>query len=203
MKIGLFGGTFNPPHLGHTSLAKDFYFESGIDLLIVMPSFIPPHKDCFTDASLRLEMTKLAFCELEKYGVNYIVSDYEIKKGGVSYTVDTVEHLLSEYKQENLALCVGSDMFLSIETWRNHEKLLEKCTLYTKEREMGEYEKLCLYGDILKEKFGAKVHVIKNPALEVSSTYLRNAKEDYESLVSPEVKEFIAQNNLYNQKSMV
>ncbi len=203
MKIGLFGGTFNPPHLGHTSLAIDFYFESGIDLLIIMPSFIPPHKDCATDATFRLEMTKLAFCDLEKHGINYIVSDYEIKKGGVSYTVDTVEYLLNEYNEENLALCVGSDMFLSIESWKNPEKLLKKCSLYTKEREMGEYEKMCLFGNMLEEKYGASIHIMKNEAVEVSSTALRSSDNRTTELISPKVEDYIKKNNLYKNNIKV
>ena len=203
MKIGLFGGTFNPPHLGHTSLAKDFYNESGIDLLIVMPSFIPPHKDCTVDAALRFEMTRLAFSDLDACGINYIVSDYEINKGGVSYTVDTVEYLLREYGQEALSLCVGSDMFFSIESWMNAEKLFEKCTLYTKERQVGEYEKLCAHARVLEEKYDAKVFVMKNDAFEASSTYLRVADITKCALISPEIEKFIVENNLYNKSGKV
>lgn len=201
MKIGLFGGTFNPPHLGHTCLAKDFYIESEIDLLIIMPSFVPPHKDCTVDASLRYEMTRIAFSELDSYGVNYTVSDYEIRKGGISYTVETVEYLLNEYRQETLSLCVGSDMFLSIETWKDFEKLLKMCTLYTKERKIGEYDKLCAHGKMLEEKYGAKVHIIKDEALEASSTHIRETDTDGNPLLFPEVEEFIIQKGLYTNGS--
>ena len=201
MKIGLFGGTFNPPHLGHTSLAKDFYNESEIDLLIVMPSFVPPHKDCTVDASLRYEMTCIAFSELDSYGINYTVSDYEIKKGGISYTVNTIEHLLEEYKQDTLSMCVGSDMFLSIETWKSFEKLLKMCTLYTKERISGEYDKLCSHGKMLEEKYGAKIYILKDNALEASSTYIRETDVDGNPLLSPEVEKFIVENGLYENSS--
>ena len=114
MNIGLFGGSFNPPHRGHTALAEEFYSASFADLLIVMPSFIPPHKAASAiPAADRLAMTRLAFLKLGEKGVNYTVSDYEIRRHDTSYTFETVRYLLAHYAEKTLSLCVGSDMFLS------------------------------------------------------------------------------------------
>ena len=78
MKIGLYGGTFDPPHMGHLHLAEDFYMECGCDLLIVMPSFIPPHKQSAgTSALSRYDMARLAFLALGEKGFNYTVSNFE------------------------------------------------------------------------------------------------------------------------------
>ena len=127
MKIGLYGGTFDPPHKGHLKLACDFYSESDSDLLIVMPSFIPPHKrNSTTSAVSRFEMAKLAFGHLGEIGVNYTVSDYEITKHDVSYTIETVEFLLEKYPDSTLNLCVGSDMLYYFEMWKDADLLMKK-----------------------------------------------------------------------------
>lgn len=198
MKIGLFGGTFDPPHLGHIQLALDFYKESNVDLLIVMPSFIPPHKArSGTDVEKRLEMTKIACLKLGELGVNYTVSDYEIKKQDTSYTIETVNCLLKKYGVEKISLCIGSDMLLSFESWKCAQELMRKCHIYSKEREAGEYDELYRFALYLKGKYGAEVNVMKGNTLEISSTELRLGDKEAESLLDPAVSAFIKNNRLY------
>ncbi len=196
LNIGLFGGTFNPPHLGHLALAKDFYKAAGLDLLIVMPSFIPPHKASYKiDPAHRLHMTKLLCLALGEEGLHYTVNDYEIQKGDVRYTIETVEHLLEAYHVETLSLCVGSDMFLCFESWKCAEKLMKRCHLYTKERVPGEKAVLESFAETLRARYGARCTVLDKSALEVSSTDLRDG--ECEELLSQNVKDYIEKYNLY------
>ena len=196
MNIGLYGGTIDPPHKGHASLAYDFYKASDADLLIVMPSFIPPHKqNAGTPALSRLEMARLAFRDLGEIGVNYTVSDYEITRNDTSYTIETVNHLLAEYGEEKISMCVGSDMLYYFEKWKSADELMKKCVLYSKAREVGEYERLCAYGRYLEEKYGAEIHVMDGNVLEVSSTEIRNLQKP--ELLDERVSDYIKKHGLY------
>ena len=198
MKIGLFGGTFDPPHLGHIQLALDFYKASDVDLLIVMPSFIPPHKaSSSTDVETRLQMTKIACLKLGELGVNYTVSDFEINKQDTSYTINTVNFLLGKYGIDKISLCVGSDMLLSFESWKSADELMKKCHIYSKEREVGEYDELSRFAMYLKEKYSAEVTVMNGNTIEVSSTELRLGDKNVQTLLDPSVARFIKNNGLY------
>ena len=196
MKIGLYGGTFDPPHKGHTTLAYDFYKASSADLLIVMPSFIPPHKqNANTSALSRYEMARLAFLSLGEMGVNYTVSNYEITKNDTSYTIETVNHLLAKYNEEKICMCVGSDMLYYFEKWKCADELMKKCVLYSKAREAGEYEKLCAHGRYLEKNYGAEIHIMNGNVLEVSSTEIRNLQKP--ELLDVRVSAFIEKHGLY------
>lgn len=198
MNIGLFGGSFNPPHRGHTALAEEFYNASGADLLIVMPSFIPPHKAASViPAADRLAMTRLAFLKLGEKGVNYTVSDYEIRRHDTSYTFETVRYLLAHYAEKTLSLCVGSDMFLSFETWKNAEELLKSCHLYTKARHSGEKAALEAYAAVLKEKYGTESTVMEGTVIDVSSTELRAPRNTAAALLDPKVRAYAEKHGLY------
>lgn len=197
MKIGLYGGTFDPPHMGHLRLAEDFYKECGCDLLIVMPSFIPPHKqNANTPALSRYEMARLAFLNLGEKGFNYTVSSFEIEKNDTSYTIDTVNHLLKEYGVDRICMCVGSDMLYCFEKWKCADELLKKCVLYSKARVENEYAKLCCHGRYLAEKYGAEIHIMNGSVLEVSSTELRNSEKN--SLIDIRVSDYIKKHGLYS-----
>ena len=199
MNIGLFGGSFNPPHRGHTALAEEFYNASGADLLIVMPSFIPPHKAASAiPAADRLAMTRLAFLKLGEKGINYTVSDYEIRRRDTSYTFETVRYLLAFYAEKTLALCVGSDMFLSFETWKNAEELLKSCHLYTKARHSGAKAALEAYAAVLKEKYGTESTVMEGTVIDVSSTALRTQENAAaQTLLDPIVRAYVKKHRLY------
>lgn len=196
MKIGLYGGTFDPPHMGHLYLAEDFYKECSCDLLIVMPSFIPPHKQgTHTCACARYEMARLAFLALGEKGFNYTVSSFEIEKNDTSYTIETVNHLLKEFGVEKICMCVGSDMLYCFESWKCADELMKKCVLYSKAREENEYSKLCGHGRYLEEKYGAEIHVMNGTVLEVSSTELRNSEKN--SFIDSRVSDYIKKQGLY------
>ena len=125
MRTGLFGGTFSPPHNGHIRAAELFVEKMLLDRLVVMPAGIPPHKnaDPGADTLSRLDMSREAF------GAFAQVSDYEISKLGKSYTSETLEYLKRKYPTDELYMLVGEDMFLSLDTWHEPEKVFGLCTV--------------------------------------------------------------------------
>lgn len=139
-KIGLYGGTFSPPHYGHIRAAESFISGVELDELYVMPANIPPHKmiDAGDDPKIRLEMCRAAFGDIPKV----TVSDYEIEKSGVSYTIDTLEHL-TENGEEVYLLC-GDDMFLTLESWRRGEDILRTANIVLMRRYDGDDTELCV-----------------------------------------------------------
>ena len=129
MRIAVFGGSFNPPHIGHVKAAVAAKKALGADRLIVIPTAVSPHKpqpEGSPSARARLEMTRLAFAGFE--GVE--VSDMELRRGGRSYTVDTLEELSLAFKGAELVLLMGTDMLLGFDRiWRGYERILELSSL--------------------------------------------------------------------------
>lgn len=124
-KIGILGGTFNPVHVEHVSVAKHALKELGLDKLLVMPTFMPPHKNTVPAPSEdRIKMLELAFSDLK----NVQISDYEIQKQGKSYTYLTVEHFKAQTGAE-LYFIVGADMLADFKNWRYPERVLECANL--------------------------------------------------------------------------
>ena len=134
MRIALYGGSFNPPHLGHAEAAYTVYEELKPDKLLIIPANIPPHKEMeegCPSAEERLELCRLAFAEIP--GAE--VSDIEVRREGRSYTADTVEQLRAEYPEDELILVMGTDMLLCFEDWYRFEYLLRECCLAVLARE--------------------------------------------------------------------
>ncbi len=118
-RIGLFGGTFDPIHMGHLQAAKSVKNGYGLDNIFFIPSAIPPHKkrSHVTGAKDRLEMLRLALVDISEF----LISDTELKRKGPSYTIDTVRHFISVYpKKTAFYLIIGHDAFLEIDTWKSY-----------------------------------------------------------------------------------
>lgn len=132
MKLGIFGGAFNPVHNGHIRLAKFFLKSLSLDKMLVIPTADPPHRcsDGFAGAEHRLKMLTLAFDGEEKIEI----SDIEFKREGKSYTFDTVRLLKKEYTNAKIFLVVGEDQFLSFDKWYRYCELLEEVCLCTAAR---------------------------------------------------------------------
>ncbi len=172
MKLGIYGGTFDPPHKGHSTAASAAIKKLGLDKLLIIPAAQPPHKKLPNDvpsAEIRFELARLEMAGVKKA----IVSDIEIIRGGRSYTVDTVLEVAEKYPDADLYLLMGTDMLLSFEAWRDFRVIMDKATLAVFSRGDGEYEKLVWFAGELTRKYGAKVQVIPNNAVEISSTDLR------------------------------
>ena len=199
-KIGIYGGTFNPPHLGHIHAANFAVEALCLDRLLIMPSCVPPHKAIPADSptpSQRLEMLKLCFSQAEKIQV----SDLELRLGGVSYTVDTVTALQKEHPNAEFYLLLGTDMFLAFENWYCWKEILQMVTLSVmyrgdkKEQQNIEEQKAKL------EEQGAKVILLENPVVPISSTQLRRLMTFHceEEFLPDSVRNYIRENHLYSQ----
>lgn len=194
-KIGIFGGSFNPVHNEHIAMALSAKAELGLNTLYIMPTFIAPHKSAPTlSAEHRLNMLKLAFKDID--GIE--VSDFEIQKGGKSYTYQTVEHFKSNYDCE-LFFLVGGDMLYDFKTWKYPERILSACTLASFSREdfsndisgLKEYFLTTFNKDFIQLKTAGKT---------LSSTKIRVYSSfglDITKLVPTAVAEYISKNNLY------
>lgn len=192
MKIGVFGGTFNPPHNGHVRLAKAAADELKLDKLLVIPSCIPPHKIAakLADGQERLEMCRLAFgCD-----PRFEVSPMELERGSRSYTVETLRELKALYPDSELYFIVGSDMLESFDKWYLWQEILSLSVLCAASREEGYSPDLSRFG-----KLAERIKIITFDPLEVSSTQIRNsAGEVSPELLDPKVAAYIREHGLYD-----
>ena len=174
-RIGLFGGSFNPVHNGHVHAAREFLRLLALDRLIMMPAADPPHKEMpqgSPDGATRLRMLKAAMADVP--GAE--VSDLELRRGGKSYSFDTVLQLKALYPDDEIYLLMGTDMLLYFDRWYRYEDLLRlvhlgvamRSDLTKTEREAAEN-----YADQLRREFGAKITLFDNEPLELSSTTVR------------------------------
>lgn len=136
MKVGIFGGTFNPVHNGHLKAARAFLQQVALDRLYVIPDGIPPHKEIAKDddPELRLEMTRLAFEGIPEFAGRVIVSDIEVRHEGKSYTYRTLRHFAA-LGFSDLYLYCGTDMLLTLDEWYHFEDILSMCTIAYAARE--------------------------------------------------------------------
>lgn len=123
MKIGIYGGTFNPPHNTHVRIAQAAKQQLGLDKLIAVPGGMPPHKFCAVDKQTRFEMSRLAFGDFAE------VSDVELNREGKTYTLDTVKHFSQMYPDDQLFFIVGGDSLQQFDTWHCPQQILNYVTL--------------------------------------------------------------------------
>lgn len=197
MRTGIMGGTFNPPHMGHINAARAAKKELSLDRLIFIPTGTPPHKEMAEHSATteqRLEMTRLA---AKSAGAE--ASDIEIRRKGKSFTVYTLRELHKKYPDDELWLIMGTDMFLSLETWFCFEEIFSLACIAAVPREDDDKSELLAYSDHLKKQYGAKTRVMETEALTVSSTELRPGKDrkQLKKFLSPEVYDYIIRKNLY------
>jgi nicotinate-nucleotide adenylyltransferase len=170
-RLGLLGGSFNPIHNGHLSLAHGFIKLLGLDRLLLIPVWSPPHKSA---RDMLPADERLTFCRLACKGDPVIeASDIELLRGGTSYTVDTLRALEERYPRAQLFLITGADMFLTLEGWREFAEIARRAELCVCARHTGELAALRDYAKKLERNFGARCHVGDFPVVEVSSTQLR------------------------------
>ena len=197
-RIGIFGGTFNPPHLGHVRMAQYALTALGLEKLLVIPSCISPHKQMPADSASplqRLDMLRLCFAQAE----NIEVSDLELQRGGSSYTYETIQQIKSLYPDSELILFIGTDMFLSFLNWCKPEKILEYVSLGVFYRGAhGEINAVAEQKALLEEQ-GAEVYLAENPVTAISSTDLRRMLtfRCADEFLEPAVLTYIQENGLY------
>ena len=206
MKIGIYGGSFNPPHLGHMAAAESAAKYLGLDELLLIPAGIPPHKMLSADAAGvddRLAMTRLMGEQIAlDTGVKVTISDMEIARGGKSYTADTLRILHEEHPDDELWLLMGTDMFLTFQYWYKPDEIVRYAGLCAFGRTEKDGEELFApQRKYLGQRFpGSRVVTMTLPNLvDVSSTELRARipKRETDGLLAPAVLGYIYRKHLY------
>ncbi len=205
MNIGIYGGTFDPPHAGHIAAAQAAMEALHLDKLLLIPDAQPPHKQLPQGSATpqqRYDMTVLATASLGKLAE---VSDMELRRAGVSYTADTLAALRAQYPEDTLYLLMGSDMFLSLHTWRRPEDIVALAHIAPFSRETeDESAAFDAQKAYLEQHFAAQVTVIPNPqVVEVSSTEIRArlARGQGGELLPPPVWGYIQRERLYGTRT--
>lgn len=216
-KIGILGGTFNPIHYGHLAAGEEVRDRLKLDRMLFIPSFLPPHKqdEAVPSAIHRMEMVRLAV------GGNpaFELSDLEIRRGGQSYTIDTIEELRRANPGAELFFLTGIDTFLEIKSWNDWERLLTLCSFVVLSRPGYRFTDLLKNdfmkpaeqqlmqldrGELLHSVVSAKrftLYLELIPLFEISSTDIRNRVKEGKSIkyLLPEaVETYIIENNLYD-----
>ena len=205
MKTGIYGGSFNPIHRGHLTAALSAAKQLGLDRLFLIPASVPPHKVLSTDsatAQQRLEMTVLATAEMD---CKVEVLDIELKRTGKSYTSDTLRELKAQYPDDEFWLLMGTDMFLSLQTWHEPDVIMSLAAIGAFSRTVeGEDEEFAAQEKFLERTYGARVVTLENPdVIEISSTRVRAALPagDGEEYLTAAVYGYILRNGLYGTKA--
>ena len=199
MNIGILGATFNPPHNGHVAAAQYAQQQLQLHRLLLIPNNLPPHKQLpYRTASTRqrLEMTRIMAREELPFAK---VSEIEINRGGASYTIDTVEQLREDYPYSKFYLIIGTDMLMTIESWMRSEELMEICSLAVVARSENDRQDIACQAEYLRDEYEAEVVQIDCPALDISSTMIRDTtnQKELKRLVPPAVYAYIAEHKLY------
>lgn len=200
LRLGIMGGSFNPIHNGHINAARIFTDKLNLDKLFLIPVASPPHKSAanIIEGGQRLEMCRIASQNDEKIEA----SDIEIKRAGPSYTVETLKELHKRYPKAELFLIMGSDMFLTVNGWRNFGEISTLATLCGCARNEGELSKLESCKKVLESEYNAGCCVINIPVTELSSTEIREKigrGEEVSSLLPVGVFEYIKKYSLYSE----
>ena len=205
MKIGIYGGTFNPPHLGHLQAARAVFELLKLDKLLLIPAGIPPHKeypDGGPTAQQRLEMTRLAGEQLG-LGSQVETLDIEVHREGKSFTADTLAQIRQQYPEDDLWLLMGTDMFLTFQAWHEPGEILSMAGIAAFGRTEEDIEELfSVQRETLYKTYPqARIFTLSIPGvIDVSSTELREklAKGEGNNLLPPAVYGYILRENLYN-----
>lgn len=197
-RIGILGGTFNPVHNGHINMALSFLEKLKLDRVVFIPVWSPPHKNAseLVPASDRLEMCRLACTGNEGLSV----SNIEIRRGGKSYTVDTLRELNKITPESKLFLITGADMFVTLEHWKNFEEIMQLAALCACSRKEGELSQLSFFARKFEREYKAECYVENFPVTDVSSTQVRRiirSGGDVSGFLPEPVMDYIKSKGLY------
>ena len=199
MKIGIFGGTFNPIHKGHTYTAQKIIENNLADKILFMVTATPPHKVYVdTSAQHRFNMTKTALdCE------SLVACDFEIKKGGKSYSYETLKAMQEKYPDDEILFIMGADMFMNMPTWYEADKLRKEFSYILVDRsDAFENPVFKEFAEKQIKDFNMKVEILKIKTPDISSTEIRERVKkglDIKEMVDEKVEKYIAENKLYRQ----
>lgn len=199
MKIGIFGGSFDPVHSEHVALCRAAVESLSLDRLFVVPAATPPHKrgKNISDGHMRLEMCKLAFADVPRTEV----SDFELRSGGTSYTYLTVGHFRAKFPDADLYFLVGTDMLRDFPTWKYPLKILENCTLAVcaraEEKDWAEREREAFRKQVRSEKPFVIIDYVGKPVSSTRIRVLSAAGEDVSAFAPKSVAEMIEREKPY------
>ena len=171
-KIGVYGGSFNPLHCGHLLAAKEAENALGLDRMIFLPAAHPPHKVLpagTPDEAMRLALLRAGVSD----DLRAEVSDIEFRRKGPSFTADSLAEIAAENPGDTLCLLMGTDMFLSLHTWSRPEKICALADIVLAVREKADMEALDAQKARLERDYSARVHILENRFIELSSTTVR------------------------------
>ncbi len=199
MRIGVYGGSFNPPHTGHVLAAAELLLKLSLDKLLIVPAADPPHKALALGSPGPLD--RLALCQSAFAGIpGAEICDIEVRREGKSYTVDTLAELRAANPGDEFFLVMGTDMFRSFSTWREPERIAEMATLAVVHREDDPklWEQVMLEADRLRETMKARVVTVENQCVEISSTRVRRLLAfGAPHFLEPDCLELIRKNGWY------
>lgn len=201
MRTGIYGGTFNPIHLAHVHLVRAFIERLSLDRVLLIPTGQPPHKEAqqLAGNADRLRMCRLAAMEITQCPVE--VSDMEMRRGGRSYTADTLAALRSRYPEDDFYLLMGEDMFMTVESWYRPEQIFRMATVCAAPRDYGSFRRLVRHGEQVRARYPEFGFILQNiPYLPVSSTEVRGRLQssgDLSGLLPESVARYIQDRGLY------
>ena len=196
-KYGIYGGSFDPIHIGHVALAGSAVRECGLDKLIFMPAYISPFKQ---DRQVTAGHDRCAMIEsVLSANSAFCLSTYELRREGPSYTIETLRHW-NKMLDGELCFILGFDSAVQVDKWYEGEEILKNYHLITGRRPDTDYtEGLCVL-ESFREKYGANITVMEMEPVDASSTEIRDrvkAGRSISGLVPPEVEEYIIEHQLY------
>ena len=199
MRVGILGGAFNPPHIGHLVCAQEALIQLELDTLVWVPVGEAPHRELQEDPGpeARLEMVELAIGDDERFTASRI----EIDREGPSYTLDTLEELHKQSSKDELFLILGGDQAAALAAWHEPEKVLERATLAVFERMS--WGRNAIVIKIGRMPGAERVRYLDMPMIQVSSSAIRRRVRDgvpIRYLVPDKVVEYIATHELYGGK---
>lgn len=191
MDIGLFGGSFNPPHIAHQIVAEVARDQYGFDEVWWIPNDTPPHKPEENLAAVehRVEMTRRTVED----NPSFRLSDIEVERAGTSYTVETLRTLQDEHSDVEFALIIGSDSLNQFAKWHRPDEIADRVPIVV-------YKRLGTTDVVPERRFANRVHFVAAPVLEVSGSEIRSRRQAGRSiryLVPESVRSYIEENGLY------
>ena len=192
MRIGIFGGTFDPPHIAHLLIAEQAVQQLNLDVVYFVPAYIPPHKahSGFASASQRWQMVRKAIAGNPKFRA----SDVELKRKGISYTIDTLHRFKERYPASALFLVLGGDNYRQFRLWKSPEEILDLATIVVYQRPGVRSQKSSLDRTTV---------FLQGAMLDLSSTLIRDQLRHGKSikyLVSPAVEQYITARQIYKNR---